>query len=360
MVHSKTLHINKINAWADFWRYKIGVNVIPANSVNKKTWISWSNDPRGNWQTDPIPKEIHDEWKRKSDFKNGMAIICGKVLHREDRKNMYLACADLDNKMAIDSMTKDLKKLAEHTLVEAHANPNKAHVYVYTTKPMQKKSSDTTNPKMAEKIKSNELPALELKGEGQHGIMYCTPSPHADGSNYEILGTREPAIMDEIGKVVKNICDKWGLGVGDGGKVPMKMLMDPDTKIHEGHNRHEAVMRYAESILRKYPKMTTEEFEGLVSLWNNRHCVPPLPEKELETQMKCAINFIERQIKEENKLKEVEKHKFGTDEFWSMVSEYKKSFNPKNTFIKCLDCKKDIDETPINNPHDGHNVMVHG
>jgi hypothetical protein len=27
--------LNRINDWADFWRYKIGVNVIPANTRKK-------------------------------------------------------------------------------------------------------------------------------------------------------------------------------------------------------------------------------------------------------------------------------------------------------------------------------------
>ena len=76
--------MKEINEWADFWRYDIGVNVIPANSINKKTWVSWKEDARGNWQIEPIPEYIHNDWKKNFTFKDGMAIICG------DRKSTCL------------------------------------------------------------------------------------------------------------------------------------------------------------------------------------------------------------------------------------------------------------------------------
>jgi hypothetical protein len=33
---------NRINEYADFWRYQIGVNVLPADTKNKVTSIKWS------------------------------------------------------------------------------------------------------------------------------------------------------------------------------------------------------------------------------------------------------------------------------------------------------------------------------
>jgi hypothetical protein len=38
------------DGWADFWRHKIGVNVIPADTQKKVTYESWSE-----WQDKPIP-----------------------------------------------------------------------------------------------------------------------------------------------------------------------------------------------------------------------------------------------------------------------------------------------------------------
>ena len=354
------MHINQINAWADFWRNKIGVNVIPANGIKKMTWINWTKDPNVNMQTQPIPQSMHDEWKRNESFKNGMAIICGKVLHIPEKSHLWFCAVDCDNKIAIEEMTKDIQKMAQHTMVEQHLdNPNKAHFYFYTTKPMPKKSSDSTNSTLKTKMDAGLIPAIEMKGEGQHGIMYCTPSPHAGGSNYEILGIREPAVMDAVGEVVMNICKKYNLGVGDSGKIPMKLLMDSDTKIIAGHNRHEAIMRYAESILRRFPKMTNDEFEDMVMLKNNRMCDPPLNGAELEKQINCAIGFIQEQIAHEEEIKKIESTKFGTLPFWSKVDEFVKVFRPTGFFIKCLDCKGIlIDADPMEQKHYGHKVVL--
>jgi hypothetical protein len=43
------------NGWADFWRKRIGVNVIPANTADKNTHTEWIQ-----WQSKPIPQELHD------------------------------------------------------------------------------------------------------------------------------------------------------------------------------------------------------------------------------------------------------------------------------------------------------------
>lgn len=348
----------EINQWADFWRNTIGVNVIPAVGKLKKPKVKWKDAEEGNWQFDPIPQSLHDEWKKTGAFKDGMAIVCGKVLHREDRKHLYLCALDMDNKMAISCVTADIEKLAKSTIVEQHANKGTAHAYVYTTIPMFKKSSDSTNAKLQQQMNNNEIPAIELKGEGKHGIMYCTPSPHKDGSNYEILGTLEPAIMDKIGKVVTTICEDYGLGIGDDGKVPMKLLMNSETKIIAGHNRHEAIMRYAESILRRFPKMSEEEFDDMVMLKNKRMCDPPLDEEELEKQKECAVNFIEEQIAQENETRLTNKTIFGTEEFWSDIAIHKQAFKPVGKYVKCLDCKINIEPNPLEQDHYGHKVVI--
>jgi len=51
------------NAWADFWRDQIGVNVIPADTSDKKPIVSWLE-----WQDKPIPRKLHDEWKLDNIF----------------------------------------------------------------------------------------------------------------------------------------------------------------------------------------------------------------------------------------------------------------------------------------------------
>ena len=41
-------------------------------------------------------------------------------------------------------------------------------------------------------IDSNEIPAIEVKGLGSHGILFVSPSIHQNGDPYQILGTLEP------------------------------------------------------------------------------------------------------------------------------------------------------------------------
>ena len=88
---------NDINA--DFWRYDIGVNVTPADTRHKITYIEWSQ-----WQDNPIHDELHNQWKEQNAFENGMAVILGRVWHRPDLANYYLVGIDADNKKAIEEI----------------------------------------------------------------------------------------------------------------------------------------------------------------------------------------------------------------------------------------------------------------
>jgi hypothetical protein len=80
------------NRWADYWYYEIGVSVIPAKTKIKKTFIPWSQ-----YQIQPVPEEQFQEWKRQDAFKDGMAIIPGRVW-RGPYRGSYLIFLDLDNK----------------------------------------------------------------------------------------------------------------------------------------------------------------------------------------------------------------------------------------------------------------------
>lgn len=76
--------LKTINDWADFWRYQIGVNVIPANTRKKETYESWKE-----WQDKPISEDLHNEWKKSGVFNNGLAIILGKVHHNRQKEGLF-------------------------------------------------------------------------------------------------------------------------------------------------------------------------------------------------------------------------------------------------------------------------------
>jgi putative DNA primase/helicase len=184
---------NNHNKWADFWRYDVGVNVIPADTRNKMTNEAWSK-----WQDEPIPEDQYNEWKSNGSFNNGIAIILGKIFHNKARSDLYLVGIDADNKKAIEEICTyrgkraSLQQLTKWTLVEQHSDaPEKAHIYIYSQKPFAKKSSDKrSDATFNTKLENNDIPAIEVKSDGQHGIFFCTPSIHKNGCPYQILDTR--------------------------------------------------------------------------------------------------------------------------------------------------------------------------
>lgn len=236
--------LKNVDDWVDFWRYQIGVNVIPADTRRKITYETWSE-----WQDKPIPQELHDEWKKSGAFNNGIAIILGKVWHNPRRTNLYLIGIDLDNQKAIEEVAVNgLEDLAKHVIVEQHKDDlTKAHVLLYSRKPSPKKSSDN-NGHLSSKLKANEIPAIEVKGLGSHGIFFVSPSIHKNGQPYQIIGTMDPVIADDFVNHIDNICRKYSIpyldnGNGNGnGKslLPIQDLFKADFTVYEGHNRHEA------------------------------------------------------------------------------------------------------------------------
>lgn len=205
------------NGWADFWRYKIGVNVIPAIGWIKKPIVDWKE-----WQTTPIPEEMHNQWKSQNLFKDGMAIVLGKVWHRKEKEGYYCVGVDGDNALAIkeiiQSESEDLTTFASKTLTEQYEdNPDKFHFLMYCSRPILNKDPDVKKP---------GIPLIEIKCLRR--IMYCTPSPNAKGKPRRIVGTSEPRTLesfdksDEFETHINSICKKYGLKYlenADNGRV---------------------------------------------------------------------------------------------------------------------------------------------
>ena len=131
------LSSNEINKWADFWHYQIGVNIIPADTKEKKTYENWSQ-----WQDKPIPDELHEQRKKNGEYNKGIALIPGKIW-RGPFKGKYLVAIDLDNKKAIEEFCRNgLEELKQRTLVEQTSNPEKMHIYFIVEREIPNKASD--------------------------------------------------------------------------------------------------------------------------------------------------------------------------------------------------------------------------
>lgn len=77
LVDREKSEIQSLNESADFWRYDIGVNVIPADTVNKKPLVSWTE-----WQDKPIPEKLHNRWKEERAFSDGRCCREGLAQQR--------------------------------------------------------------------------------------------------------------------------------------------------------------------------------------------------------------------------------------------------------------------------------------
>lgn len=288
-----------LNADLDFWAYEIGVNLIPADTRNKRTYEEWSQ-----WQDKPIPDEIFKEWKRNGKFDQGCAIIAGRIW-RGSYKGKYLCCIDIDNINGLDNLLQQfgddytLERLSEKTIVELHPNNrNKVHIYFIVEKPLSKKSGIQSSHDIDN---LTSFPAIEVKSEGRHGIMYCSPSIHKDGFRYEILGTRVPTVLNaelsqKLEDKINQIYFKYDSITKDKDKdqIPIEELFKSDFQVKIGNNRHECLLRIMESLIQRNKNiLIEEEIKELAERWNQRHCEPPLEDNELDKQWRCAKKFIE-------------------------------------------------------------------
>jgi hypothetical protein len=303
------------NTWADYWRYVIGINIIPADARKKGTEnAKIIRDSWTPWQTEPIPDEVHEGWKTEGLFyqKRGMGIVTGTVWHNDQAPSKVLSAIDMDNAKAIqefctrDNILKPLSILAEKTIIEQHLdNPTKAHLIMYMDRPLVNKGSDNKGP-LADKLNANDLPAFEIMGSRR--LIFVSPSIHKDGHPYQIIGTRKPEVSyraNEIEQHIDGICRKYGIkylenadGKGS-SKIPREELFKEDFKIYENHNRSEALMRVMEIFLQK-EFLSHTQIRKIAREWNEEHCVPPLGDAKFEEQWKCALDFVAKLKAQDN------------------------------------------------------------
>lgn len=252
------IHVNP-NDWADFWYHNRKCNVIPYDTKNRIPVIRSYKE----YQNKRIPADVFEEWKSKGLFEKGMAIFPGKIYldtkdDDDDRKeDVYLVAIDLDKKEAIEEFcslngkTITCNELADKTILEQHKdNLDKAHAYMLSPIPFPSKGPDS-------KI------GIEVKSKAEHGIMFCTPSPHKNGQRYQIIGITEPCILSksqaiEMIQHINGICKRHGLEYIDKKpglnpelrKIVKSLKIKDSTKVvlHEGE-RHNKLISIANFLL---------------------------------------------------------------------------------------------------------------
>jgi hypothetical protein len=212
----------------------------------------------------------------------------GKIWHNPGRLDLYINAIDADNKAAIREICchkekqLSVQELANWTVVEQHRDtPDKIHVIIYSTRPFLTKCSDKNNTKLVSGMEANEIPALEVKSTKT--MLFVSPSPHKEGQRYEIISTRDPVICDEFEQHIDSICRKYGIPYLEAdnrngkAEIPIENLFEDDFMIYEGHNRHLALLRVMESLVKNNRGILSEEaLKYITREWNNKHCKPPL------------------------------------------------------------------------------------
>jgi hypothetical protein len=313
------------NAWADYWYFTIGINpipVIPRARTGKKGY-DWKD-----WQLKSLPEDLFKKWKDENAYADGIGVVAGKVW-RGDHAGEYFIFTDLDNLKAIEEFCEKegregltLKDFGDKFLIEQHLdNTSKAHVFFYSKIPFPKKSSDVNRVDDPKVFDDNILPALEIKGMGTHGISFSSPSFHKNGQRYQIVSNcKVPITLDEhaaeqMKQHLDSICCKYSLPYlalqnSDGKSLtPIVDLFKDEFVILENHNRHEALLRVVESLIkRNYDILKPSDIRELAYKWNQQHCKPPLDDGEFEKQWRDGAKWILPKIHEEEQ-KEQEEQK---------------------------------------------------
>lgn len=287
------------NDGADFWYNDIGVNVIPADTQNKKLTISWKE-----YQENPVSEETFEQWKRDGAIEKGIAIIPGKIWKGEN-SGKYLIAIDIDKEkglkefLSINGKVTTIEEFASKTLVEQRRDDtNRAHVFFISPIPFPSKGTDSKS-------------GIEVKGEGIHGLIFVSPSIHKNGYPYEIIGTKNIANLNqkqalELTRRINDICVKNGLKYlekEENSKLTPqireminKLEIDNSILIPEGE-RHITLLSLANSLLIRHPinaKVSVDKLKKFFENVNSQLCKPyPLPQKEIDVIWEDAIDFVE-------------------------------------------------------------------
>ena len=298
----------KPNDYANYWRYEIGVNVIPAFNKTKKPKVSWKE-----WQTKLIPQELHDEWIREEKFNDGLAIVCGETFHIAE--NLWINAIDCDSKQGIDDFIKNntLEEIATDTLVEQHDNKEKCHILFYTKEPLHNET----------------VGKIEIKSNAKH-LLYCAGGIHKDGSPIKIIGNRKPSIVD-----TKQLQSKIDLIKSKYGKTIPKLNPDPihkvDKVLNEGDNRGEKILSYLDSMRLKNPEFDETTLFELARQYERNNCSDSYSDDKIKELVLQAIKFTDEKIVKRKKAEQKE------------IDIYKMAEQLKNEYTFCtLDKSEEI------------------
>ena len=284
-----------MNDWADFWR-SIGFNVIP---MNGKIPVEGYKQFFGK----AIPTELHNYWKKLGLFNTGIAIINGRLWNHERRVHLFGHTIDCDseagtklvcNVNGVQLTPEEMTK--KGVAAEYHkGTPSRYHFFVFSEQEFPNLSSNKTG--------------VEVKGSDK--LTTVTASIHEDGTNRELIGDSLKALENCVihTEFMYHINDKlkpFGIDFLNGKASNTNGNYNPVSRnkgpIPKGE-RHNALVRYANSLIARLYKTTNKEtiYDYFVAFNNNpKEVEESLPQSELKQIFIDAWNNIEKSTTNNN------------------------------------------------------------
>lgn len=299
------------NDWADIYRYEWGINAVPSNGAQKYKGGEIPAEARPPayqiYYDQPIPELIHESWKKKNAYDNGIMKLTGTVWHRPDLKDEWHYCSiDMDNQLGVNEVMNGspLDVAGQKQCIEWHDdNPNKCHwdMYIRKKSKLQKRASDMA--KKSKEIEKNEIPAIEIKVG--RGLMFGCPSQHKEGRNYQYIGRNIPLQIDgdTLQSGLENIFKKYSLNIVEKSTTEqLKSLLEQDGIIQQGQNRQLGILTFVDSMCRRTWNLGLGiPFYEEMAMWFSRnHIEEGYTEEMIKEKARSSVAFVMDAIRSED------------------------------------------------------------
>jgi putative DNA primase/helicase len=331
------------NDYANFW-YQKGLNVIPFDTKEGAPII----EKYTQYQNKRIPYEIFRVWIMEKKFERGLAIFPGKIYSNDSSKDLYLVALDFDEMEGLNEFCTyngkytSVKEFAEKTIVEGHEDePHSIHIYFLSPIPFPNKGPD-------------KIIGLEVKSRGEHGIMFCSNSPHKNGYRYQILGTSEPTVLTyqqaiEMIQHFNNICLKHNLNYLDNkSRIDpklrkmiklLKLKKNIDSVIYQGE-RHNRLISIGNSILFNHLNEDLQNVDELYKFFieiNKMFCSPEVSTEEIDSIWNSCLTFVTANKDFKRDIESSNSHKESQQDFIENATEM---ILENNYFVTFKDSKE--------------------
>lgn len=251
--------------------YDFGANPIPVDPVTKGALIKWER-----WQNERMPREYFDYLCRNFfNEGNGVAAITGRLYEKNEGLNFI--GIDVDNEPGVTTLHRRAtgKNISREDFTKSGVpvdgySEDKEHIYFTSKRQIKPLGPTSSNDPNCPKIEVRSIektyiifaPSLSKDNKTKRQI-YAYPDQELEFKECDWLEGRVDQILNEYG--VSYLSDN-----GDSNDIPIADLFKKDFVIYEGHNRHKALLRVMDSLLRRnYGILDLETIKGDAQMHKN-------------------------------------------------------------------------------------------